>query len=703
MLRFYGWSYAIKLFLTQPFVGRGQASYVLLAQSLSSRHAEYAPSVFPGQLMGHAHNEWLEILADLGAVGFALMVVGLGATFWAAAVAMRHARSGMDDRATVFGLLAAFVGIVVSEATGVALRMPGLPVIFYTVVGLIWAMSQADDGTASCIPRCGWGIRLAVLGGAVVASVVIGTVVLWDWQGALADQAVTRNALKYRWDEALGQAQIARRQRLVVEGRLSAENQYNFVAYQGAAHRFQQLRDMMSRLEEPSRPSAHTLQLAREDSAVFNAYAQRCVESGQQLLSRMPHYPFVAGRVAGVLLLKQQMEAAEHQLGLRQEVRSYVPAAREWLRVEHQRDRLDPATSLQLLQLSGDQPLTEQLDLLRRPLRRGPWIRAGGPPEESQGKLALDLFGEFELALAALAQKPKCQQEMARRVAQARACLTIPEVTSWPDPYAPETLRLAARAKKLNRRFTEAVSLAGDAIRLSEKLIGRFPELVSYALIDQSRYLLLAHPDEPGRAVEACRQAIARWPPSSDRKRGAAIQRSLALYLLAAGDEPGARQCLVSLKPQRPAQELDRLIGYGLGELCQKMGAAFGPTSRPSWFNDRLQRYLELVPDWPDGRFFAAYVALEAGATETAIAHLEAMAPLMDEPSAMARVVISLLQRFPGNSALQAFARTRFGIVPPTTQPAATAPAATGPMAMPPAATQPLATPPAQLEDHGNS
>jgi tetratricopeptide (TPR) repeat protein len=336
-------------------------------------------------------------------------------------------------------------------------------------------------------------------------------------------------------------------------------------------------------------------------------------------------------------------------------------------------------------------------------LRRGPWIRAGGPGQESPGKLAIDLFGEFELALAALAQKPGYQQSMARRVAQARACLTVPDAASWPDRYAPETLRLAARAKKLNRRFAEAVSLAGDAIRLSEKLVRRFPELVSYALVDQSRYLLLAHPDEPERAVEACRQAIARWPASGDRKRGAAIQRSLALYLLAAGDEPGARKCLASLEPRRPGWDLDRLIGYGLGELCQKIGAAFGPTRRPKWFNDRLQRYLELLPDWPDGRFFAAYVALEAGATETAIAHLEAMTPLVDEPSAMARVVISLLQRFPGNSALQAFARTRFGIVLSTTQPVATAPTATEPMAMPPAATQPLATPPAQLEDHGNS
>jgi len=679
-LRFYSWSYAIHLFLGQPFVGRGQAAYMLLAQSLSSPHAEYAPSVFPGHLMGHAHNEWLEILADLGAVGFALMMVGLGATFWAAAVAMRHARGEGMGRATVFGLLAAFVGIVVSEATGVALRMPGLPVIFYTVIGLIWASARDDDTPASCVARYGRSVRLAVLSGAVVVSVVIGTLVLWDWQGALADRAVTTHTLKYRWDEALRQAQIAKRWRLVVEGRLSAENQYNFVAYRAAAHRFQQLRDMMSRLEDPGRPSAHTLQLAREDSAVFNAYAQRCIESGQQLLSRMPHYPYVAGRVASVWLLKQQMEAAERQLGLRQEVHSYVPTAREWLRAEYQRDRLDPHASLRLFQLSGDQPLTEQLDLLRLPLRRGPWIRADGPGEESQGKLALDLFGEFELALAALAQKPGYPQWMDTRVAQARTCLTLPEVAAWPDRYAPETLRLAARAKKLNRRFTEAVSLTSDAVRLSEKLVRRFPELVSYALIDQSRYLLLAHPDEPERAVAACRQAIARWPASGDRKRGAALRRSLALYLLAAGNEPEARQCLATLEPRLSGRDLDRLIGYGLGELCQKMGAAFGPTRRPRWFNDRLQRYLELVPDWADGRFFAAYVAFEVGDAETGFAHLEAMAPLMDEPSQMARIVLSLLQRFPENQALHTFARTRFGFVPSSTQPAATAPTATGPM-----------------------
>jgi len=683
MFRFYCWSYALQLFLEQPFIGKGQTAYALLSQALSTPHAEYAPSLFPGQLMGHAHSEWLEILADLGAVGLSLMAVALGATFWSASVALQHARDGLE-RATVFGLVAAFAGIVIAEATGVALRMPGSPVIFYTVIGLLWAMSQADPKPGPSV-ACSWrSLRLAILGGGMFASVAIGTWVIRDWQGTLAEELSSTHARDYRWDEAIRQAEIAREQRwLVIEGRLSAENQYNVVAYQAAVYRFQQFRDMLARLEGSSRPSAHTLQLAREDSAVFNHYVDCCVESGSALLDRMPQYPYVAGRMANVLLLAQQMDVAERQLGLRKEVRSLMPAARKWLLDEYNRDRLDPQIALKLFRMSEDRPSAELIDLLRRPLRLGPWTPEEKSQEEAPTHFMLDLFGEFEAALAALMQKPDYAKAMETYIARARACANISDVASWADPYAPETLRLAARTHKLHRRFDNAVRLTEEAIHLSDKLTDRFGALVSYALIDKSRYLLLAHPNEPTLAEQACQRAIDRWPTSGDKSLGKALRRSLAFYLLAAGDEPGARQSLVCLDPRWSTQDLDRLIGYGLFELCHKMEGAFGPDALPKWFDDRLQRYLELVPDLSDGRLFAAYIALSRDQTRIALAHIEVMVSLVNDAEQVARSVITLLQRFPTNTDLQRYARTRFGIVPAASQPATTTPATEPTVTMP--------------------
>ncbi len=668
MLRVFAWSYAVDLFVDRPLIGHGQGAYVLLTQQRATVDAQEHPLVFMGDLLGHAHCEWLEILADLGLIGLALALVGLAATFACGAAAMHRARLP-GDRWIGFGLLAGFVAIAACEATDVGLRMPGLPVIFYTIIGLIWAQYRAErpgHGTPSGIAPLG---RSAALAAAVVAGGTIMAVASMDWQGALADRRVTTLIERKQWDEALEQAEAARHYRLAIEARLSAEYQLGMAAYLAAEDRFERLRGMLARQQSDAPPGDHILELAQEDAVALDGYVRVCLASGQRLLGAIPGYPSVAGQMAEALLLKQQMEAAEQHLGLRPEAQSYLAAARELTAMEYARDPLDPQVALRLFELSGDQPLDRRVAILRPAVRSGPVSMQHAPMGASlfDGELRMDLFGEFEVALAALLQEPACGPLLDRLGEEARLALEAGGPATWPDPYLPETLRLTARAFKLNRQLPEAVELAALAVKASDFIVDRFPAAVSNALIDQANYLLLGYPDErPLRAREVWQAAMARDPARPGSWRHGRLVRAEALLLLAEGEEDEARECFLSLDPALPTETLDRLIGMGCNELCRIFGYAFAPHERPRWFADRLQRSLELLPNHPEGHLLAAYVALSDGRQDEAIGHLRTAEQCAVEAELVLQAAQALVERFPESSELRAYVERRLA-----TQPAA--------------------------------
>ena len=667
LLRGYAWWYAIMLFAAKPLIGQGQGSYMLMAQKLSSPDAIEHPTVFLGNVRGHAHNEWLEILSDLGVVGFILMAIVLIATILCAARMLRRAEKPIEQ-GRIFGLSAAFVGLIVTEMTDVGLRMPGLPIVFYTVIGLIWSLSREPNQQAVQVTAGKRITGVASLAGTIVLAIVISMLAGRDFQGALAYPKAGALAAQHQWDQALAETEVGQYGRFSVESHLAAAAQYNLIAYQAATHRLDQMRRMLGRLEEPNRPTSRIKTLAQEDRAVFENYAALCLSSGGRLLERMPDYPMVAGRMAEILLMTQQIEIAEQRIGLRQEVRSYLGAARSWLQVEHDRDPYDMWVALQLFRLSKDQTLIDRLNLLRIPLRAGPRPPGGRADEFVVGKdrLILDLFGELEAGLAALLSEADYRQTLEQLLTAANQAMESDPGTAWPDPYVPETYRLAARDRKLTRQFAKAAELAGMAARAAERIVDRFPTAVADALIDQCRYLLLAYPNEPERAVAACREAIERWPTTGDRRRALRLRQSLAAYLLATGQEQVARDAILaeaaSLSQSVQPDRLDRIIGHGLGEICAEMAGALPVEQRPAWYADRLARSLELLPDWPETRLLAAFSAFETNRPDEGIAQLEIMEKLVDDPSSLAGALQTLLRAFPQNNQLLDFARVRFPV-----------------------------------------
>ncbi len=697
-VRLYAWDYALKLFLERPDIGKGQGGFMLLAHRFSRADAERDPMAFP-RLLGHAHSEWLEILADLGAVGIGLIVTALGITFWAAVVAIRKLRIAncglrneelADQQSAIrnpksaiphwwllVGLLAAFVAIIVEDSIDVALRMPGLPIIFYTVIGLLWAMSRqqqskipkrTDDSglssgdepadqsairnSQSAIPTL---VRFGGLAAGLVGSAIIFSIASRDWSGALADPRISTYAGKRQWEEAMQAASVAARGRLAIEGQLSAVYQLVQVAHDAAGWQLQQLREMLDPARQQGKQPAAVRRLAAEDAAAFEHYFEVCVNTGSQLLRVMPAYPNVAGWIADVWLYRQEMTELASSLGgfgLREPGVSCLDQARQWLAMAYLADRLNAELALRLLQLSGQQPLPQRLNLLRLPLRSGP------------------IHPALEPALAALMQDRAFEPLMNQLLAEGQQ-IAASGGQAVAEAYVPETLRLAALASKLRGQFERAAALADGAARLSEQIRLRFPRAVFFARQDQAKYLLLADPGHAERAVEAAKMALSAWLGAASDAEPKELRKALSLYLLAAGDEDGAGQVIQSLLNRPASADVMRSnIGSGYAELCQVF-MMLPPQIRPEKFDDWLKRALQLAPDYGMSRMMAARAALEMGRDAAAVEHLKALDEIMDDPQQMSALLQRLASEFPDAAGLREFAISR-------ANPAASAPAETG-------------------------
>jgi O-Antigen ligase len=92
------WSSAVDQWQTEPVLGQGAGSY----QSWWMQHASLT------LFLKDAHSLWLEMLAELGLVGFALVVLVFGAGFAAALARLRRAGPERQLIAALAGVLAAF-------------------------------------------------------------------------------------------------------------------------------------------------------------------------------------------------------------------------------------------------------------------------------------------------------------------------------------------------------------------------------------------------------------------------------------------------------------------------------------------------------------------------------------------------------------------------------------------------------------------
>jgi O-antigen ligase len=556
--RLFSWHYALDIFRDRPDIGRGQGAYMLIAQSLSRPDAENDPLAFPGELIGHAHNEYLEIMADLGVVGLLLFLAAIVMTMRAVRVAWRQ-ESSANFRLLLAGLTAGWMCILFESVTDVALRMPGLPVIFYATWGLLWALCRSDEEWSCRIrPKL---VRAAGLGAAIVAGAGILWLATQDWQSALADPPIAKFASQLQWDKALSSALQAAEHRLYLEGRLSALYQASRVARDASAHRVGQLRGTVERGAADTRNQASVLRLVQEDVRAFDEFFTLGVGMAARFMNVCPFYPNVSGFASDQWLMRAQLMEIQDQvgpIGLTVTKEDPLTQARMWLEYEYAADRLRPEIGLRLLRLSEDRPIRDRLDLLRIPMRSGA------------------IEPSVEPALAILMQDPKFGGAIDGMLSYAQPAAQ--GVQPWPDPYAPESLRLAALAHKLRGDFETAAALSGEAAKLLDQIRDRFPYNSSYAMADEAGYLLLADPTKANRAVGAMQQAIARWPATGDRRIMDGFRRLLAVYWLAAGNEAEAMRAVFADSTRSPGAAVQGLApartcaGPGLATRSDRCG-----------------------------------------------------------------------------------------------------------------------------------
>ena len=109
------------IIVDHPWVGTGLGTLVAV-------YPRYA-SFYNGLTVDHAHNDYLELLADTGIVGGVCGLAFIGLLFWQGLASFQSAR-GLFARSTVAGSLAACVGLLLHSLVDFNLHIPSNCLIF---------------------------------------------------------------------------------------------------------------------------------------------------------------------------------------------------------------------------------------------------------------------------------------------------------------------------------------------------------------------------------------------------------------------------------------------------------------------------------------------------------------------------------------------------------------------------------------------
>ena len=133
--RLHFWSIAWKIFTANPVFGAGLDAFGAAFTQFDTRSGAYR--------VEQAHNDYLQMLADGGIVGFALLIAFI---FLLIRKSLTRVRECSNDfvRTTVIGGLAGCIGILVHSFFDFPLRTAGNAFFFLLVVGVMFAPVTAE-------------------------------------------------------------------------------------------------------------------------------------------------------------------------------------------------------------------------------------------------------------------------------------------------------------------------------------------------------------------------------------------------------------------------------------------------------------------------------------------------------------------------------------------------------------------------------
>ena len=651
--RVYAWRYAAELWnqswLT-AIAGHGAGAYPRLAGQFSIHDRMLDPAAFMSdELVEHAHNELFEVLTEIGLVGGVTFVGGLLATLLAGR-ALLHRRLRDRRRWLYAALVAALAALMTDALFAPGLRLAGVPAVFYTLVGTLWATCRlasqprpadalADLIKTSAHPTDGRALRPIVAGAVAVALAVGGGwLTVRNWAGVLREEAASVAFARGDFAQAAEGYDFAE-SRLLDPVRQLVNRGYAMHARLGAAREAYEA-FYAEQTSAASAPGSQPTTTAASDHAaeLRHAAIERCEQTytaagrlSQQAPTLM-HTAAVAARAAE--LLGDLYDTAG-------EVR-----ARDWWRraggawrEQRKWRRYDFETLLALTQYPA--PPNYHAGLLRDALRCTTARRRWGPPLTFDG-----LRWEWQQALRRLAARKGFADTVREFLAVIGPVAPETDLDTLVASRAPEVYRLAAHAAALRGDFSSARLYAARAALLYEPMRPRFPMLGSIALLEQAEFVLRGSPEQAQLAVDLLREAIEQLPQIQQQKYDAMarpFREWLAIALLAAGAEDRAGTVLGTMLGD------DGPVSAALAETYVRLVVLYirrPPEQRPD-LEQWLAAALRYKPDYVFAWSWVAWLAAERGDVDAVHAALADAARSGVGSEDVHRIRRSLCQEFP--------------------------------------------------------
>lgn len=134
------WQDTFNLIRQHPWLGSGFGTFPLAYTSVQT--------TFLNRFVNHAHNDYLEIISEIGTVGGLLLV---GTVLYLLTQTVRRFRAGGDpfQRAVALGCTGSLVAILLHSLTDFNLYIPANLLVFGVVLGLACSLQQSAGGTLS--------------------------------------------------------------------------------------------------------------------------------------------------------------------------------------------------------------------------------------------------------------------------------------------------------------------------------------------------------------------------------------------------------------------------------------------------------------------------------------------------------------------------------------------------------------------------
>ncbi|HRX84291.1 MAG TPA: O-antigen ligase family protein [Phycisphaerae bacterium] len=629
-LRLYAWPYALDLFQQQPLLGIGQGGYTLQADVHAIQDVENDPAPLEYRV-AHAHQEWLEVAADLGTVGLVLILGSLGLTVLAAVRALPQMRK-RGERAMAVALIGALVGLVAAECFGVGLRHVGLPIVYFTIIGLLWSLaSPVPAKTLAALGRS----TVACVGCIVLAAVVCIVSIEMSRRDFAAARAAHDVPAALQQDDLEQAEQLAIRaytDRLSPMRKLTAQRLLVNTRLQIASALQQRYRRQLGLLNAAQNEDPRLKALADQ----YRKACEQQLDLGEATLADMVAVApsmFYSGSIMQAFMELRSVFAAID--GDAQAMTKYRMAAAAALRNELARRPFDADLAARYVMVDFDQLQTsDMITLLARPLRL-----------QRPQSIYLDVLRRMLATGGA-------QMYFARFDHLAE--LPVPQDrVNWPDPWVPETLRLGSIMAYLQADYARATHYLQAALPYYAALDGEalLAHASTYAELADMQFN--AAPQDVTPAIDSAQQALKIAPNSeAGRQLTAQVAVRLVLYHLAAGHEEFARKIYRDRVPDITAEQLDAEIADRYVQLAFAVYDA-------AWANcpDKLaawsQRALELAPEDSGPWFLSAELALSRRDAAGVVAGVKSVLKYDGDPQDALALLERALTVMPGDADLQ--------------------------------------------------